>query len=313
VDRNLLYNCLQKLDIAPHAGAHNAEALSHLALLIDCIKSAYMETTERLQALLAERTITYDLLWALFKPGQQICTTCRESGNPRSLIYDFGEYKKTNQGVEYFQLTGRYFDFNGEIFGEVEDEVIILKFHGAAPISKLAVFSLHHHPTRKAMEDHLRRCGRGFIRMMTSQHCHYRGVAFFKDKDSIRQQTVDGRIMVDASRFRKVNPGYSKLQNRITVIDMFGDPAADDFRERVKCIGKSFDELTEDDLLVCSPTVLGFSFGNKFWDKISHHSPEEDPTDTLAQPNLRSTILEKSTGRQKLLIVWYFLRTGKIS
>ncbi|EDN06485.1 predicted protein [Histoplasma mississippiense (nom. inval.)] len=245
------------------------ELKDHLALLIDCIKRAYRETTERLQALLAECTITYDLLWALFKPGQPICTSCRGSGKPRSLIYDSSENKKTKQGVEYFELTGRYFDFDGEVFGEVESRVSIFKFHGAVPISKLAAFPLQYHPTREAMEKHLRKCGQRFIKMMASHHCHYQGVAFFEGKDGIRQQTVDGRIMVDASRFRKVNPGYPKLQDRIAVIDVWGGTATDDFRERVKCTGKSPDKLTGDELLVCSPTVLGFSLGNKFWGEFA--------------------------------------------
>ncbi|OJD12102.1 hypothetical protein AJ78_07251 [Emergomyces pasteurianus Ep9510] len=268
VDRDLLYNCLPKLEIyarSPDADIHHAEALSHLALLIDCLKRAYRETRERLQALLAERTITYDLLWALFKPGQLICTSCRGPGKPRSLIYDFGENKKARQDVEYFELTGRYFDFDGEVFGEVGTKVSIFKFHGAMPITKLAVFPLQYHPTREVMEKYLRESGQRFIKMMGSPHCHYHGVAFFEGKDGIRKQTVNGRVMVDASRFRKVNPGYPKLQDRIAVLDMFNDSESDDFIERVKCTGKSPSELTEDDLLVCSPTVLGFSFGNKFW------------------------------------------------
>ncbi|PGH19285.1 hypothetical protein AJ80_04038 [Polytolypa hystricis UAMH7299] len=268
VDRDLLYNCLPKLEHyarSPDAGVRHAKAQNHLALLIACIKRAYRETTERLQALLAEGKITYDLLWALFKPGQPICTSCRGSGKPRSLMYDFGENKKTKQGVEYFELTGRYFDFDGEVFGEVEGKVSILGFHGAVPISKLAVFPLHHHPKREAMEEHLRNCGRRFIKLTAKHHCHYQGVAFFEGKDGIRKQTVDGRIMVDASRFREVNPGYPKLQDRIAVINMRGDTVSDDFREKVKCTGKPTDELTEDDLLVCSPTVLGFSFGSKIW------------------------------------------------
>jgi hypothetical protein len=34
-------------------------------------------------------------------------------------------------------------------------------------------------------------------------------------------------------------------------------------REQVKSDGIELDDLTESDLLVCCPTVLGFSFGDK--------------------------------------------------
>jgi hypothetical protein len=204
--------------------------VKHLDLLLDCVKSTYKGTAQRLESLLTKCTITYDLPWALFKPGQKIYTTCKETGKPRSLVFDFGEEKKTKQSVQYFKLTGRYLDFDGQVFGEVEDKVHIMKFRGAISVTTLAAFPLQYHSAREAMETHLQECGRKFINMMTSYHCHYQGVAFFMQPDgSISQLPVDGRIMVDAHMFRKVNPGYPKLQDKIPVFDMFTDTSADDF------------------------------------------------------------------------------------
>jgi hypothetical protein len=275
VDRNLLFNLLPELEnyagSAPDAGTPQTKALKHLTLLINCIKSTYKETMERLDALLAKDMITYDLLWALFKPGERICTVCRGTGKPRSLVYNSGEEKKAKQGVEYFQLAGHYFDFDGEVFGEVGDTVCINKFHGAVPLTKLAAFPLQYHPTREAMETHLRDCGVAFTEMMAGRHCHYRGVAFFEEKDgTISRMPVDGRIIVDASQFQKVNPGYPRLQDKVAVLDIFSGTSTDHFSERVKCTGKHPSELSEDDLLVCAPTVLGFSLSDKFWGEISH-------------------------------------------
>lgn len=50
--------------------------MQHLDLLINCVKSIYVPTTERLLPLLEYGEITYDLLWALFKPNTPICATC---------------------------------------------------------------------------------------------------------------------------------------------------------------------------------------------------------------------------------------------
>jgi hypothetical protein len=249
--------------------------------LINCIQSTYKETAERLETLLANRMITYDLLWILFKPGQKICATCRGTGKPRSLTYDFGEERRTQQGMEYFELTGRYFDFDGRVFGEVEDKIQLMKFRGALLISKLAAFPLEYHPTRETMELHLRECGLRFVDMMATHHCYYQGVAFFEQKDrTIRQVPVDGRVIVDAYMFQKVNPCYPKLQDRISVLDMWRGTSSDEFTERVKCSGKHPGELSDDDLLVCTPTVLGFSLGDKFWGKI-RHQPFEQNTDSI--------------------------------
>ncbi|EGC44939.1 predicted protein [Histoplasma capsulatum var. duboisii H88] len=49
--------------------------------------------------------------------------------------------------------------------------------------------------------------------MMVRYHCHYRGVAFFKGKDGIRQQTVDGRIMPNCAVQSTSSVCSSKLHN----------------------------------------------------------------------------------------------------
>jgi hypothetical protein len=56
---------------------------------------------------------------------------CRGSRKPRCVRYDFGEEKKTAQGVKYFELQRRSLDFDGNVFGEVMDRLSIEKFHPA--------------------------------------------------------------------------------------------------------------------------------------------------------------------------------------
>jgi hypothetical protein len=81
--------------------------LSHLDLLIKHIKEAYASTTQRLALLLHNGEITYDLLWALFKPNSVIYTTCPSTRKPRCIKYDFGE-EKTIDDIEFFHINGRY-------------------------------------------------------------------------------------------------------------------------------------------------------------------------------------------------------------
>src|SRR5450432_217733 len=91
--------------------------LVHLDLLINYIKEAYESITRRLAPLLERGEITYDLLWALFIPNSVAYATCSGTKKSRCIRYDFGEEKTTN-GVEYFHIEGRYWDFDGEVFGE---------------------------------------------------------------------------------------------------------------------------------------------------------------------------------------------------
>jgi hypothetical protein len=86
--------------------------------LIDYIKTAYGPTRQSLNPLLEDGHITYDLLWALFKPNTLVYTKCFGTGKPRCVKYDFGEERETNSRVKYFHMEGRYLDFDGKVFGE---------------------------------------------------------------------------------------------------------------------------------------------------------------------------------------------------
>jgi hypothetical protein len=83
--------------------------------------------------------------------------------------------------------------------------------------------------------------------------------------------------MIDADFFWKMNPNYSRprndlagtrLGNSLSVVYVGGPPPPPlgrPPRDHVKNDDVELDDLTEDDFLVCCPTVLGFSFGDKLW------------------------------------------------
>lgn len=250
---------------------HDPSTLKALDLLIHTINNTYNSTTERLTALLADGKITYDLLWALFKANSHVFTTCRGSRKPRSVKYDFGEEKKTNQGVKYFELQCRYFDFDGKVFGEVADRLAIEKFHGAKQIDTLNAFPLEYHPAREKVKEHLTTCGQKFVSMMGSHHRYYQGNAFFQEPNGLIRVPVNSRIMIDADLFRKSNPSYPRLFTKKAdgvAIDLglWGTSSTSQSdSERVKSNGIDPGEMKEEDLLIYSPTLLGFSLGDKFW------------------------------------------------
>lgn len=211
----MLYHYLSKLEAyrvdAADRTVNDRETLEALGFLIQTIKNNYKSITERLTPLLAEGKITYDLLWALFKANDHIVTICRGSRKPRCVRYDFGEEKKTSQGVKYFELQCRYFDFDGKVFGEVLDRLPIEKFHGAKRIDTLEVFPLAYHRSRDDLKKYLLECGQKFREMRGSHHVHYQGKAFFQSPDGIIRIPVKSRIMIDAALFRRNNPSYPRL------------------------------------------------------------------------------------------------------
>jgi hypothetical protein len=60
----------------------NAICKEHLDLLIEHIKTTYALTTHSLFLLWESKEITYNLLWALFKPGTLVYTTCFGTKKP---------------------------------------------------------------------------------------------------------------------------------------------------------------------------------------------------------------------------------------
>ena len=278
----------------------NSKSFEALDLLINTIKKNYRSTIEGLIPLLEEGKVTYDLLWALFKANSHVISICPGSRKPRCLRYDMGEEKKTHQGVEYFELQCQYIDFDGKIFGVVIEKLAIEKFRGARQINTLNVFPLKFHPNPK-MKETLAARGQRFLNLMGSHHGHYDGHAFFQRKDGLVRVSVNSRIMIDAEQFRKSNPSYPRLftNKSGSAIDMsFGlwssTEQADS--ERVRSNGVDRGDLNNDDSLICSPTVMGFSLGDKFWGEAIADLIYDAGTDITMQESMQWMILDPLIG-----------------
>lgn len=192
-------------------------------------------------------------------------------------------------GMKYWSVNCRYLDFNGEDFGTAPIELKIPKFRGSKRISALQAFPLQYHSDATGVEAELLRCGRKFMSFMLpkgTNHCYCNGTAFYKRDGELVQVRVDGRIMVDAAFFRKMNPNYFRstdgaLEDAIDMSACFdwypfseSDYESEAPSEEAS-ISTTFDLESEvlleqgdmASLLICSPTVPGFSLKDKLWGK----------------------------------------------
>jgi hypothetical protein len=193
---------LQAYRIKANQAIQNDDAASrHLKLLVEFIEKAYMSTSQQLKVLLKHHEITYELLWALFKPNIILYTTCSGTRKPRCFKYDFSEEKKLDNGMIYYSIRCRYLDFDGKAFGEVLTKLPILKFRGTQRINTLLYFLLQFHLDKGSTMTNLIKCGRRFISMMGPHYRHCRGDAFFMQDDRPFQVSVDCRIMVNTAFF----------------------------------------------------------------------------------------------------------------
>lgn len=82
--------------------------------------------------------------------------------------------------------------------------------------------------------------------------------------------SVDSRIMIDAAYFRKVNPNFPIARLESFPFGLENDlpiapPLSPTETGEVKDADVDVDEMKDEDLLICSPVVYGFSLEDKLW------------------------------------------------
>ncbi|KAJ5117325.1 hypothetical protein N7448_010957 [Penicillium atrosanguineum] len=277
IEQNVLFHFLPELgDYAENINNADCEfPRQHLRLLIDHLKQAYSATSQRLQSMLQHGHITYDLLWALFKPGCQVYTTCFGTKEPRCVIFDAGE-EMTQNDETWFNLECRFLDYDGTKFGEAGIFLRVAKFRGSKLIETLEAYPLHHHPSHEQVQKDLIERGQKFRDLAGSHIQHCKGSAFFMNKGKIFKVNINSRVAVDAAFFHEMQPNYSrpslrdigvKDKGEIAVFDIGAIFTADREREKERMRGDGVDaqKLSEADLLVACPTVCCFSFKEKMF------------------------------------------------
>ena len=112
-----------------------------------------------------------------------------------------------------------------------------------------------------------------------SEKCESKGIirgffsnGFLTGNGNPKRLSVDSRVMINPNFFWKMNSNYTRpcADLDMTRLNRSGHPPLPGYRllrAQVKSDGVEPAELTEDDLLICCPSVLGFSFGEKKWEE----------------------------------------------
>jgi hypothetical protein len=125
-------------------GVRDKESSSNQAtqceLLLHFITEDFAGVEEKLNAMLRRGIISYDLVWALFKPGAVAYTsTYQNEDDPRCFkveaVYECDEWV----------INGKYLDCDGERFSMAHYQVAIQKFKGCKKITNLAAYPLQYH------------------------------------------------------------------------------------------------------------------------------------------------------------------------
>lgn len=154
--------------------------------------------------------ITFELMWALWKPGTLAYTnTYGSTDDPRVFTVELAERHKSFMKGELYHLDGKYFEFDGKKFGHggVSDE--ILAFRGARKITSLSCYPLKYHPDEERLRERLIERGKKFVSLSGVHYKSYTGMAYQKSKKSVIKFNIQqSRVMVDPAIFRRINPNY---------------------------------------------------------------------------------------------------------
>ncbi|OOQ90056.1 putative AAA family ATPase [Penicillium brasilianum] len=240
----------------------------HLELFHNVFEEELKDTLARKEDLVHNGVITDSLIWTLFEPGDVIITN---SGTPRG--YRFSDATKSSSGE--WVLACRYIDFDGEKFGYKDEEFIVDAFIGTKPIASLSVFPLKYHPDRDAACKTLIARGKRWEEHKGYHYRQYEGLAIgTSDFGPPGQFHVKSRIIIDAEAF-----GVFHSHKAFGAFHSHG-------AIRLKGSKKIRKELTDDQRMITSDMVYGYSLNDKEWMEFSIQNVSEIKWDSFAFESL---------------------------
>lgn len=260
IDPNMLFNFLEELRTfykktlksrlkkeKKRKAKKNIKIMAkHTKLLVQFLDEDYEETKNTLYPLLEAGNITFDLLWALFKPNSLAYTsTYGDHDNPRCFKVDRAIKESSFIKGEWYSIEGRYLEYDGKNFGLGDFESTVEAFKGSRKITSLAVYPLKYHKDPEGIKTQLIERGKRFVTMTGQNYRNCKGLAFQKKRKGVSKIHIDGRIMIDPATFRRINANYPISLVR----QKDDDDDDDDGSEDDSCCGCGSGDESGDDMV----------------------------------------------------------------
>jgi hypothetical protein len=186
------------------------QQVAQCKLLLKYLDEDYTSVRKALKPMLKAGTITYDLVWALFKPNTIAFTpTYGNKDDPRCFRVDFSyEYESWLTQAKSLVVDGRYLEYDGKAFGLGDHQVQIQAFKGHKKITSLSAYPLKYHKDPEGIKKQLIERGMKFVALQGMNYRLQKGIAYMKHKNSVVRFNISGRVMIDPAIFRRINPNY---------------------------------------------------------------------------------------------------------
>lgn len=182
----------------------------HLKVLIKYIDKDFHDIKNTLEPMLQSGLITFDLLWALWKPGTLVYSpTYGSPDTPRVFKVDVAERHTSMMKGDFYFVEAKYFEYDGKRFGYGNVSEDISEFKGARKITSLPCYPLEYHKEEAELREKLIERGKKFVTLAGVHFKACSGMAFMKRKKGVLKFNIsNSRIMVDPAIFRRINPNY---------------------------------------------------------------------------------------------------------
>ncbi|KAI0098140.1 P-loop containing nucleoside triphosphate hydrolase protein [Nemania sp. FL0031] len=256
----------------------DAKALDYIRLLLNVLRRELKDTVKESRELISKSLMTFKYLWTLYKPGDIVFNGSTTS--PQMYKVARTEYDTDSKGKPVFDLRCFGVDWDGKEFGKHMSWQRTPSFDGIKKITDLRLYPQRFIQEKRQVRDRLLTRGRTFSSLAGSFYRAYRGTAietisFVSRQVNITIESsfspgagvnrtihVDGRVMIDAMAYYQYNTSNSPSLDRLF------DPVSEDASNNGSK-GQTIPTLTEEQLLLCVPTVKGYVFAQKSWVELS--------------------------------------------
>ncbi|KUJ16396.1 uncharacterized protein LY89DRAFT_82981 [Mollisia scopiformis] len=214
----------------------------HLKVLLKYLDKDYASIKKTLYPMLESGIITFDLLWALYKPNTLAYTTTYGSvDEPRAFKIELAEKEFSFMKGEWYNIEGRYLEYDGKTWGMGTMDCDVPGFKGARKITSLNCYPLKYHKNEAKLRADLITRGKKFVSLQGVNYMSHEGMAYYKKRKQIIKVNINGRIMVDPAIHRRILPNYNVSTVKPKDPDLLDD-SDDDSEDGCGCGNDSSDD-----------------------------------------------------------------------
>lgn len=180
------------------------EEEKHHRLLIDKLEAEYKHIETLLRSMMEARKITFELAWALFKPG--VLVVGRSAGFDDLQCYQvecITPNRDEDREIESYTVEARYIDHNGAVLGYKTEEINIARFQGTRDITELRVYPTQVGGKSLVETEQLIARGKKFFQLESLKSYPFRSYEGSALADGVRKEIdATGRIIIDNEAYR---------------------------------------------------------------------------------------------------------------